>query len=130
MPLRPRWLIMHLWPLYKPVSVISARQVHNDGDYRDRMATRQERNRRLHSPPCSADGPAVNARRKPNKRRPTIPVTPPANRDRSATKFVASLRRRRRAHEVALADLDAALPDDIVGSGGMKPEVWQIVSEQ
>jgi hypothetical protein len=29
-----------------------------------------------------------------------------------------------------LADLDAALPDDIVGSGGVKPEVWQTVAEQ
>ena len=36
-----------------------------------------------------------------------MPVTPPANRDRSAAKF-AVRRRRRRAREVALADLDAA----------------------
>jgi hypothetical protein len=40
------------------------------------------------------------------------------------------LRRRRRAHEVALADFDAAMLDDIVGSGGVKPEVWQTAAEQ
>jgi hypothetical protein len=33
-------------------------------------------------------------------------------------------------HEVALADLDAALPDDVVGGGGVKPEVWQAVADQ
>ena len=33
----------------------------------------------------------VNARCKPNKRRPGMPVTPPANRDRSAGKFAAGL---------------------------------------
>jgi hypothetical protein len=49
----------------------------------------------------------VNARRKPSKSRPEMPVTPPANRDRSAGKFAVSLRRWRRAREVALADLDA-----------------------
>src|SRR5277367_1419633 len=35
-----------------------------------------------------------------------------------------------RAHEVALGEFDAALPDDVVGGGGVKPEVWQAVAEQ
>src|SRR5277367_4110341 len=34
-----------------------------------------------------------------------------------------------RAHEVALGELNAALPDDVVGGGGVKPEVWQAVAE-
>src|SRR3979490_3013195 len=38
--------------------------------------------------------------------------------------------RRRRAHEVALADLDAALADDVVGGGGVEIEVRQGVAEQ
>src|SRR5438045_6479336 len=38
--------------------------------------------------------------------------------------------RRRRAHEVALADLDAALPDDVVGGGGVEIEVRQRIAEQ
>ena len=58
-------------------------------------------------------------------------ITLPANRHRSADKFADwGLRRRRRAHEVALADLDAAQPDDVVGGGRVKPEVWQTVTEQ
>src|SRR5205823_11552786 len=38
--------------------------------------------------------------------------------------------RRRRAHEIALADLDAALADDVVGGGGVEIEVRQGVAEQ
>src|SRR5438034_11682394 len=38
--------------------------------------------------------------------------------------------RRRRAHEIALADLDATLPDDVVGGGGVEIEVRQGVAEQ
>jgi hypothetical protein len=34
------------------------------------------------------------------------------------------------AHEVALADLDAALPDDVVGGRGVKPEIGQTVAKQ
>jgi hypothetical protein len=34
----------------------------------------------------------VNARCKPNKRRPETPVTPPANRDRSAGRFAHYMR--------------------------------------
>jgi hypothetical protein len=34
------------------------------------------------------------------------------------------------AHEVALADLDAALPDDVVGGSGVKPEIGQTVAKQ
>lgn len=40
------------------------------------------------------------------------------------------LRRRRRAHEVALADFDTALPNDVIGGGYVKPEVWQAIAEQ
>ena len=40
----------------------------------------------------------VNARCKPNKRRPGTPVTPPANRDRSAGKFAAADRQLASAH--------------------------------
>src|SRR5258707_11492395 len=38
--------------------------------------------------------------------------------------------RRRRAHEIALADLDAALANDVVGGGGVEIEVGQGVAEQ
>src|SRR5438445_4103309 len=38
--------------------------------------------------------------------------------------------RRRRAHEIALADLDAALADDVVGGGGVEIEVRQRIAEQ
>src|SRR4051812_5067989 len=38
--------------------------------------------------------------------------------------------RRRRAHEVALADLDAALPDDVVSGGGVKIKVRQAAAQQ
>src|SRR5436190_10000206 len=38
--------------------------------------------------------------------------------------------RRRCAHEIALADLDAALADDVVGGGGVEIEVRQRVAEQ
>src|SRR3954447_14812565 len=38
--------------------------------------------------------------------------------------------RRRRAHEIALADLDAALADDVVGGGGMEIEIRQRTAEQ
>src|SRR5436190_19619944 len=38
--------------------------------------------------------------------------------------------RRRCAHEIALADLDAALPDDVVGGGGVEVEVRQRVAKQ
>ena len=44
--------------------------------------------------------------------------------------YGGSLRRRRRAHEVALADLDTAMPDDVIGGGDVKPEVWQAIAEQ
>jgi hypothetical protein len=37
---------------------------------------------------------------------------------------------RRRAHEIALADLDAALPDDVVGGSGVKPEIGQTIAKQ
>jgi hypothetical protein len=40
-----------------------------------------------------------------------------------------SLRCRRGAHEIALANLNAALPNDVVGCGSVKIEVWQAVSE-
>ena len=39
-------------------------------------------------------------------------------------------RRRRRAHEVALAELDAALPQDVVGRGDVEIEVRQRIAEQ
>ena len=39
-------------------------------------------------------------------------------------------RRRRRPHKIALADFDAALPDDVVGGGGVKPEIRQAVAEK
>ena len=39
------------------------------------------------------------------------------------------LRCRRRAHEVTLADLDAALPKDVVGCRSVKVKVWQTISE-
>src|SRR5882757_4389259 len=38
--------------------------------------------------------------------------------------------RRRRAHEIALADFDAALADDVVGGGGVEIEIWQRIAEQ
>src|SRR6185436_2215561 len=38
--------------------------------------------------------------------------------------------RRRAAHEIALAELDAALADDVVGRGGVEIEVRQAVAEQ
>ena len=38
--------------------------------------------------------------------------------------------RRRRTHEVALTDFDAALPDDVVGGGAVKIEVRQGIAEQ
>src|ERR1700675_3856996 len=38
--------------------------------------------------------------------------------------------RRRRAHEIALADLDTALADDVVGGGGVEIEIRQRVAEQ
>src|SRR5882757_1616273 len=38
--------------------------------------------------------------------------------------------RRRRAHEIALADLDAALANDVVGGGGVEIEVRQAAAEQ
>src|SRR3569623_747859 len=38
--------------------------------------------------------------------------------------------RRRRAHEIALADLDAAAADDVVSRGGMEIEVRQAAAEQ
>src|ERR1051325_5593268 len=38
--------------------------------------------------------------------------------------------RRRAAHEIALADLDAALADDVVGRGGVEIEVRQGAAEQ
>jgi hypothetical protein len=65
----------------------------------------------------------VNARCKPNKRRPEMPVTPPANRDRNAAKF-AVRRRRRRAREVALADLDAVRRQ--IETGGRLPHVQKV----
>ena len=38
--------------------------------------------------------------------------------------------RRWRAHEVALADLDAALPDDVVGGRDVEIEVRQAVADE
>ena len=38
--------------------------------------------------------------------------------------------RGRCSHKISLADLDTALPNDVIGRGGVKPEVWQAVAEQ
>src|SRR5262245_29270084 len=48
----------------------------------------------------------------------------------SSDKSRASPLRQRRAHEIALADLHAALPDDVVGGRGVKEEVRQAVAQQ
>ena len=69
----------------------------------------------------------VNARCKPNKRRPEMPVTPPANRDRSAGRFAHYMGHKNFLHTVRFGSrisgrTKTSRSDKVISLGGVLPD--------